>query len=186
MSHFARLRLLDPDRFPDYEKFIEEEQSYQPIATAIQPLLNEPQLSTEAFDNLRNVLGEGEDQQMLHALQQHPKGSEAHDSARDTLINHLLDRHGTGRVLFRNTRAAIKGFPARQSHLYPLPLPAAYREVLIEFENSSLNDPQQLLCPELLYQSTDNPTPWYQFDPRVSWLQEILKTVRPADRKSVV
>lgn len=180
LSHFARLRLLDPDRFPDYEKFIEEEQSYQPIATAIQPLLNEPTLSAEAFDNLKNVLGKGEDQQMLHALQQHPKGSEAHDSARDTLINHLLDRHGTGRVLFRNTRAAIKGFPARESHLYPLPLPAAYREVLVEFENSSLNNPQQLLCPELLYQSTDNPTPWYQFDPRVTWLQQILKTVRPA------
>ena len=27
------------------------------------------------------------------------------------LIEQLLDRHGTGRVLFRNTRAAVEGFP---------------------------------------------------------------------------
>lgn len=30
------------------------------------------------------------------------------------VIRDLLDRHGTGRVLFRNTRAAIQGFPERQ------------------------------------------------------------------------
>ncbi|PQJ97176.1 hypothetical protein CXB77_04295 [Chromatium okenii] len=36
------------------------------------------------------------------------------------LIEQLLDRHGTGRVLFRNTRAAVAGFPQRQLLAYPL------------------------------------------------------------------
>ena len=40
-------------------------------------------------------------------------------------IELLLDRHGTGRVLFRNTRSRVKGFPGRQLEVYPLPLPAA-------------------------------------------------------------
>ena len=39
LSHFARLRLLDPDRFPDYDTFIEEEQRYQPLARAVEQLL---------------------------------------------------------------------------------------------------------------------------------------------------
>ncbi len=38
-SHFARLRLLDPDRFHDYEEFIEEQQQYQPVADAVTLLL---------------------------------------------------------------------------------------------------------------------------------------------------
>jgi ATP-dependent helicase HepA len=32
----------------------------------------------------------------------------------------LLDRHGTGRVMFRNTRATVRGFPERHAHLSPL------------------------------------------------------------------
>ncbi|MDT8428611.1 MAG: SNF2-related protein [Pseudomonadales bacterium] len=33
----------------------------------------------------------------------------------------LLDRHGTGRILFRNTRRALTGFPERRLHAWPLP-----------------------------------------------------------------
>lgn len=35
-------------------------------------------------------------------------------------LNALLDRHGTGRVSFRNTRSTMTGFPARRPHLIPL------------------------------------------------------------------
>jgi ATP-dependent helicase HepA len=34
-SHFARLRLLDPDRFPDFQQFIDEEENYEPYAQVI-------------------------------------------------------------------------------------------------------------------------------------------------------
>ncbi|WP_255964849.1 hypothetical protein, partial [Klebsiella pneumoniae] len=33
-SHFARLRLLDPNRFHDFEQFVEEQQNYRPVADA--------------------------------------------------------------------------------------------------------------------------------------------------------
>ena len=45
--------------------------------------------------------------------------------ARQELIDNLMDRHGTGRVLFRNTRAAIKGFPVRNLHV-SMPIPSQY------------------------------------------------------------
>ncbi len=38
------------------------------------------------------------------------------DPARSRELNDLLDQHGTGRVLFRNTRHVVKGFPAREVH----------------------------------------------------------------------
>jgi ATP-dependent helicase HepA len=35
-------------------------------------------------------------------------------------LNALLDRHGTGRVQFRNTRAVVNGFPRRMVHFHPI------------------------------------------------------------------
>ncbi len=180
MSHFARLRLLDPDRFPDFPQFEKEEQGYHTIAETVKPLLNEQAPSPEVIAQLEDALSEADNLTALNALQENPMGSEAFEEAREALINHLLDRHGTGRVLFRNTRATIKGFPGREAHLYPLPLPEAYQAVLNELENSSLGEPQLLLCPELLYQAIDGTTPWHQVDPRVSWLEDKLKALRPA------
>ncbi len=36
-SHFARLRLLDPNRFHDYGEFVAEQQKYRPVADAVTP-----------------------------------------------------------------------------------------------------------------------------------------------------
>ena len=38
-SHFARLRLLDPDRYYDLDKFITEQKSYQPLNDLVRALL---------------------------------------------------------------------------------------------------------------------------------------------------
>ncbi|MGL5597751.1 MAG: RNA polymerase-associated protein RapA, partial [Aeromonas sp.] len=47
-SHFARLRLLDPERFYDYEVFLAQEQAYGQVASAAQELLDGETLSDEA------------------------------------------------------------------------------------------------------------------------------------------
>ena len=46
----------------------------------------------------------------------------------DDLTNMVLDRHGTGRVLFRNVRKSVKGFPNRVLKTYPLESPEVYRQ----------------------------------------------------------
>ena len=43
-SHFARLRLLDPDRFHCFESFLEEEKTYTGLAEVIQHLLEDERL----------------------------------------------------------------------------------------------------------------------------------------------
>jgi len=57
-SHFARLRLLDPDRFYDYQAFLAEEQDYQKVAQAAQELIDQPVLSDAARNTLTEILKE--------------------------------------------------------------------------------------------------------------------------------
>lgn len=47
-GHFARLRLLDPDRFFDLQEFLNEEEFYQPIIAAANELLTDTPLSPES------------------------------------------------------------------------------------------------------------------------------------------
>ncbi len=181
-GHFARLRLLDPDRFPDFEGFIAEERAYAPIAAAVTALLAAGPLPESARRTLLGTLGEGDNRRLLEVLEDASAGADAHARARDALIQHLLDRHGTGRVLFRNTRAAVQGFPQRRLHSHPLPLPGAYADCLARYQDSSMDDPGLLLAPERLYRATGerHAAPWTRIDPRIEWLLASLKRLRPA------
>ena len=180
-SHFARLRLLDPNRFHDFEDFVAEEKSYEPVAGAVEALLGEQTLDASASNRLRAMLDTQEDGQLLDVVQDPDADTAQKATARTQLVEQLLDRHGTGRVLFRNTRSAVKGFPERQLHCYPLPLPEAYARVLKQSQHDTTINPLLLLCPELLYQCDPDTagTHWTQIDPRIEWLIEQLRAVRP-------
>ncbi|PTQ77759.1 ATP-dependent helicase HepA [Nitrosomonas oligotropha] len=172
-SHYARLRLLDPHRFNSFSGFVTEEQSYEPIARAVEALLEGKDLTGDTRQLIADTLDPAQAQTLLAELQD--------QQARNKLAESLLDRHGTGRILFRNTRAAVKGFPARQLVASPLPLPAEYLPFLVTFETTPLSKPQLLLCPELIYQvrCEDDQPYWSEIDPRVNWLIATLKRVKP-------
>lgn len=169
-SHFARLRLLDPERFYDYDAFLAEEQAYGQVASAAQELLNGETLSNEAKQILSNQL----------------EGLDLSDSAaRQQAVAKLLDQHGTGRVLFRNSRANIQGFPERHLNVYPMALPEQYKTAIkvMGMMGGNGGDLQiralRYLYPEKIFQQFegDNAT-WTQFDPRVEWLLELLLSAR--------
>jgi len=180
-GHFARLRLLDPDRFPNFDQFVEEEKHYTPIAAAIDNILSENELDEANYRILLNTIAEGDNQTHLETLKNPGATDSDKTEARNQLIQHLLDRHGTGRVLFRNTRAAVKGFPERQLQSYSLPLPNEYAECLKLFQDAAISEPQLLLSPELLYDTVkqDAQPDWIAIDPRVNWLLAKLKELRP-------
>ncbi|MBH3430996.1 RNA polymerase-associated protein RapA [Pseudomonas alkylphenolica] len=165
-SHFARLRLLDPNRFHDLAAFRAESEHYRPVAEAVQELLDEGRLSDKAHATIQGFLG-AEGEALLGAI----NDGDTQASAR--LIRELLDRHGTGRVLFRNTRAAVQGFPERNLHPYPLPSPDQYMELPLG-EHAEL-------YPEVAFQSqgdTAEEERWWRFDPRVDWLIDTLKMLK--------
>ncbi len=181
-SHFARLRLLDPARFPDFESFTAEESDYEPIAGAVEALLSDQPLDPEQQHTLLGTLGEADNRALLDAVLEEDSDTPDRDAARRELVEHLLDRHGTGRVLFRNTRSTVQGFPDRQVSACSLTLPAGYAECLADFQTSGTAEPRLLLCPELLYAATqhhDQPH-WTRIDPRIEWLGTQLGKLRPA------
>ncbi len=183
-SHFARLRLLDPDRFYDYQAFIDEETAYAPVADAISQLLSDQPLSSDAKESIARLLPEQNIQEKLATATNATDETEK-ESARQELITNLMDRHGTGRVLFRNTRAAIKGFPQRQLVLHKMTLPSQYQTSMrvAGMMGGSNQTPEQKamqwLYPEDIYQQFEgeNAT-WWGFDPRINWLLEHLKNNR--------
>ena len=169
-SHFARLRLLDPHRYQDLEQFIAEEQNYQRLNHQVQELLSVRDAGKQPSVDHWDALNEYLPAETLTQLQQQIEQGET-VSALDRAVELLLDRHGTGRVLFRNTRASVSGFPVRKLHTYALDLDD---EVLLALASEPLH--QQLYPEQFWEQQTD--TDWWLQDARVQWLSEWLRTRR--------
>ncbi|WP_263078678.1 RNA polymerase-associated protein RapA [Endozoicomonas sp. Mp262] len=177
-SHFARLRLLDPDRFHNLATFQEEESSYEPVANAVQDLLDHDQLSEQAKQHLLSFLGEACKPVIDTYEQGSPTGKV---NAKEQLLRQLLDRHGTGRVLFRNTRNSVGGFPGRVAQGYPQALPELYQIALEEEAELEAPSIKHNVYPELAYQThikVDDMDPWWKVDPRVEWLINLVKLLK--------
>ena len=138
-GHFARLRLLDAHRFHDYEAFLSEEEKFESVAENVRLLLEGNQAAIKSeFD--------------------------AEDQTEEELVQNLLDQHGTGRVLFRNVRSSVQGFPQRILASYRLSTPPDF-----------VQDKQ--FHPEFLRGG------WVNKDPRVSWL---INRLQETDDKHLV
>ncbi len=186
-SHFARLRLLDPDRFFDYQKFTEEESHYTEVANAANALVAKDVLSIEQKATLTQLLKETDISQHLENINLKAE-TEAEianqDDSREQVLTQLLDRHGTGRILFRNSRNTIKGFPKRELHSTPLVFPEAYQDQINEFLLSDTSEnlkassqAKHIFTPEIMF-SLNSHESWTDIDPRVEYLIELLQTLK--------
>ncbi|GAA0350964.1 RNA polymerase-associated protein RapA [Morganella psychrotolerans] len=176
-SHFARLRLLDPNRFHDFPAFVAEQQKYQPVADAVSVLLERAPLTKDQQNAIHDLIAEQDIEPLLKAAN---TDSEDGDNARKELTRMLMDRHGTSRLLFRNTRNGVKGFPRRELHAIKMPLPAQYQTAIkvagiMGSKKTTEVKAREMLYPEQIYQEFEgeNAT-WWNFDPRVEWLLGFL------------
>ncbi len=194
-GHFARLRLIDPDRFHDLDAFLHEEEAYKPVAEAASELLDSSHLSDTTIATLSQTLGQ-DARALIAIINDDSQDADSREQARDSLLHQLLDRHGTGRVLFRNTRSTVKGFPLREVFGYALEEPAEYRLIHEHLdsedtraafsENFGLPFARLLLTPEVIYTTlktlgargiSEKPE-WFQCDPRIGWLAEKLRQLK--------
>ena len=145
-SHFARLRLLDPERFYDYQAFLKEQENYQPVANAVQSLLSEKPLSAVEKNHISDLLHEQDVEPLFKALACH--NDDEKQAARQELIQNLIDRHGTSRILFRNTRQGVKGFPHRVYHQVTIDAAEVDEKIhwLIDFLKSHRNEKILVIC----------------------------------------
>lgn len=96
-SHFGRLQLLDAGRFSSFEQYKEDEASFSELSEVARQL-NDGPVDDALISTLEDL------------------GISWHDD-RQQAVSSLLDRHGTGRVVYRNTRKSVSGFHARHTDL---------------------------------------------------------------------
>lgn len=160
-SHFARLRLLDPDRFFDLKEFIKEAESYREVAGLAEKLLGTGTLTTGDIKLLARILAETEASLQIKLT---PGGD-----GRKELVTALLDQHGTGRVMFRNTRATITGFPKRTARMSPLPILATDAGCFDALAKEFATDVDARAFTNFQLDFTK--------DARMDWLADLLRTL---------
>ncbi|HYD83849.1 MAG TPA: SNF2-related protein, partial [Opitutus sp.] len=164
-GHFARLRLLDPNRYDDFETFVREAESYGAVAEIAEKIVEGKPLRPKDHATLKRIFNKDPEglAQHLDAL------ANGRSEARAALLKTLLDQHGTGRVVFRNTRAAMSGFPKRKF----CPAPLVDNNVALHAR----------IARELLAEETGADAEIrhsFRDDPRIEWLAAFLKRHRPA------
>jgi len=163
-SHFARLRLLDPERYADFSAFKNEPHDHKEIATLVGNLSSGKPLQAKEKRLLESIFG----RERIASI------AEGGDALRNNLIEDLLDQHGPGRVVFRNTRSAMKGFPKRKAHLISIKAPYEHDLWIKRMSEEYSAD---------MDTSADSITQtqfWFTGDPRVEWLVKAMKKLQPA------
>lgn len=130
-TQFGLLHLVDPEKFPDFESFLENLDHLKNLRQCVQYLEN------AQWDTAKALLKAlyPKDHSLLSAFDR--------VDSKDTLsdfLNILIDRHGTGRVYFRNRRQKIKGFPKRTLCSIPLECSKDLKEHLEKIEGESTED----------------------------------------------
>lgn len=151
------------------KKFIDEENNYQSIVNAIDILRSDKDMTKTGYKNTLKMFSSIEDIQTINDLHQGDVAEDDISLVKQQLTEQLLDQHGTGRLLFRNTRSAIKGFPKRKLHNYALHNP--YEDT----HNQSLS---VQLSPECLTNLGEDKL-WTDIDTRLPWLANKIEELAP-------
>jgi len=152
-AHFQRLTLLDPARFHDVEAYRLAADEYRGLADTAEKLQSGEPLDEADQAALRARLTSADVGALLAAA-----GTER--DARQAILGRLLDLHGIGRVMFRNVRARIPGFPRR------VPQPVELAEGNVDrLRREFLND----IGAEEIFHLTG-----IELDSRTRWLLEFL------------
>lgn len=168
-GHFARLHLLDPDRFHSLDEFARESADYPAVARIAERLQVGHAPNETERAQLASYLGVSRD--VVEATSERIAAGDR--AAASAWVDALLDRHGTSRVMFRNTRAAVKGFPNRVPHLYRLEPPAGGPDLSHALQrewtadNTGGPDVRQLNV---------------RSDPRIDWLAGFLRSLHTGEK----
>jgi len=149
-SHFARLKLLDPDRFYDFETFVNEAGEYAQVAETVKVLLEQGKINPRQQNRLVKTLGESPSlRQQLNEI----NAGNTEESKK--IIEILVDQHGTSRVFFRNNRSAMPDFPMRIAVPVPLKATKGFHSLDTESSLKSLKN-----------------------NPKIDWLVKLIRNLK--------
>ncbi|MBT7609639.1 MAG: RNA polymerase-associated protein RapA [Bacteriovoracaceae bacterium] len=125
-GHFSRLKLLDPNRFHDFAAYQKESIHYREMAEIAKKVRAEVHLNDHDIDYLDKLNISKDD--------------------KTSIIPELLDRHGTGRIYFRNTRKVM----TQVYDFFPKRILKSY-ELSHEDENKYFNEGEDDFLTQALY-----------------------------------
>lgn len=115
-SHYARLHLIDPNRFTSLDEYLKESSQFQVLGSLAKKVHDGIDLSDEEKKSLVKIVPEYKE-----------------DWGKEKLLNELVDTHGTGRIFFRNTRKKMASefnfFPKRILHPYQLAVEGTIEDI---------------------------------------------------------
>ncbi|MCK7594981.1 RNA polymerase-associated protein RapA [Pseudomarimonas salicorniae] len=170
-GHFARLRLLDPARYASLETFLAESDQLISVSAAVESLLDGAAPDTAQREALAPLFSSDPESLARHLDDIDAASEERRALAVSRLVDELVDRHGVGRSMIRNRRAAVGGFPKRIKHLATLPAGedrALLGRLLAEF------------LADVGVPGHAEPEHDYTRDPRLDWLLALLERIAPA------
>ncbi len=100
---FSLLKILDPEKFPNFDQFKKEQKSYESLANVTSNIIE-----NKSIKSIKN------DPHYKHCLD--GLNEKSPDFIKN-FVERLNDIHGIGRSIFRNSRSVIKGFPGRKVEL---------------------------------------------------------------------
>jgi len=166
-TQFALMHLVDPDRFARLDDFLEESRHFMDVGQAARDLA---QGRPQAVERLRQLFPDDAD---LHECLEDPHKA----------LPLLVDRHGTGRVLVRNRRERLAGFPGRQLLPFPLPCPTSWKSAELFPEVAQME--RLLQKAPVTVGGGERAKPVIKDDPRWNWTVEWIRSL-PAGTKVVV
>ena len=115
-TEFGLLRILDPQRFSDFDKYCTEREFWQCGSSFARFLCGyRDNAMAENLQALDGVSGLYAEDKQIRALTEKCRislkdgSSEERDKAFEDLLGAMIDRHGPGRVIFRNRRLRLSG-----------------------------------------------------------------------------
>ncbi len=112
-GHFARLHLLDPDKFPSFDSFLKLQRQFEKTSEIGELILSGAALPSDWKEN-------------YPALAPLVTGDSVASDKKEEALRLLVDLYGTGRMYYRNARKKMDAdygfFPKRVLHRYPINL----------------------------------------------------------------
>ncbi len=115
-NHFKKLEILEPNKFTNYNEFIRNEKNYSELLPFVNKIVK-----SEYTEKDLEVFFTKEEIQSLNT--------------KEKVISALVDRHGTGRLYFRNTRDHLEKFdlffPKRVLHEHAIKNPKNLNDKIV-------------------------------------------------------
>lgn len=167
-TQYGLLHMIDPKKFCNFKDFVIEMELLDQVAQCAKDISESKTIATKTRDQLKFLFQD--DTELIKDLS-HPEKLDP-----DEMISKLIDRHGTGRVIYRNRKCNLSYFPKRQLIFESIEATEDYKNLVEE------TNPDDLAQKTLMHFATgrrvdpiDNKSLGPHHDKRTLWLANYLK-----------